>query len=166
MSNAAEFETSNQKYASQFTHGDLPLPPSRHVAVLVCMDARILPSEVLGLKEGEAHVIRNAGGRASDALRSIVISQRLLGTNEIVIVHHTDCGMLTFTDEVIRDKVLQETGHNVDHLAFLPFSGLERSVVDDVEFLHRSPLVKDVPITGYIYDVRTGKINKVATKGV
>lgn len=165
MSNAAEFEASNKNYVSLFTKGDLPLPPSRHVAVVVCMDARILPSKVLGLEEGEAHVIRNAGGRASDALRSIIISQRLLGTNEIVIVHHTDCGMLTFTDDVLRNKVLQETGHNVDHLAFLLFSDLEKSVIDDIEFLHRSPLVKDVPITGYIYDVKTGKIEKVSSYG-
>src|ERR1700738_2368299 len=96
-----EFLTANQAYAAQFNKGDLPLPPGRKVAVLACMDARLDPARILGLEEGDAHVIRNAGGRAADALRSLIISEQLLGTNTIVILHHTDCGMLTFTDEVI-----------------------------------------------------------------
>lgn len=141
-------------------------------------------ARALGLEEGDAHVIRNAGGRASDALRSIVISQQLLGTREIVIVHHvcivdclplpnisrlthvdlqTDCGMLTFTDEVIRSKIRSELKQDADHIAFLPFGDLEQSVLDDIRVLKESPLVLDVPITGYIYEVESGKIVKVGS---
>ncbi|KAJ6780565.1 hypothetical protein PWT90_11056 [Aphanocladium album] len=125
------------------------------------MDARIDPAKALGLAEGDAHVIRNAGGRASEALRSVLISQQLLGTREIVLIHHTDCGMLTFTDEVLRNKVKEELKENVDHVSFLPFPDLKESVVEDVALLKKSGLVLDVPITGYIYDVKTGAINKV-----
>jgi carbonic anhydrase len=141
----------------------------------------------LGLHEGDAHVIRNAGGRAVDALRSIIISQQLLGTREIVILHHVrflprpsiksvgadqnpslvfkqaDCGMLTFPDSVIRSKISARLGENPDHIAFLPFEDLEQSVRDDIDFLRKSNLVLDVPVTGYIYDVKTGKIDKVST---
>ncbi|CAG8920259.1 unnamed protein product [Penicillium salamii] len=176
MSVAKEFETANAKYAASFTKGDLQLPPQRKVAVVACMDARlgtphtptvttntnpIDPARALGLEEGDAHVIRNAGGRVSDALRSIIISQQLLGTREIIIVHHTNCGMLTFTDEVLREKVRKELGRNVDHFAFLPFGDLEESVRDDVRFVKDSPLVLDVPVTGYVYEVETGKIVKI-----
>ncbi|CAG8388422.1 unnamed protein product [Penicillium salamii] len=161
MSVAKEFETANAKYAASFTKGDLQLPPQRKVAVVACMDARLDPARALGLEEGDAHVIRNAGGRVSDALRSIIISQQLLGTREIIIVHHTNCGMLTFTDEVLREKVRKELGQNVDHFAFLPFGDLEESVRDDVRFVKNSPLVLDVPVTGYVYEVETGKIVKI-----
>lgn len=144
------------------------------------MDARLDPAKVLGISEGESHVIRNAGGRTVDALRSIVISQQLLGTREIVIVHHvstpspdsgwkltkswnvqTDCGMLTFSDEVLRSKIRQDLNEDVDHIAFLPFQDVRQSVIDDIAFLKKNPLVLDVPITGYIYDVTTGKVDKV-----
>lgn len=161
MTQAAEFEKANEAYVSQFAKGDLALPPAKKVLVLVCMDARIDPAKALGLNEGDAHVVRNAGGRATDGLRSVIISQRLLGTREIVVIHHTDCGMLTFNDDVLREKVKKETNANVDHFAFLAFNDLKQSVLDDVKFLKNSPLVLDVPITGYIYDVKTGKINKV-----
>ncbi|KAK6202485.1 putative carbonic anhydrase [Scheffersomyces amazonensis] len=161
MTVAEEFEAANVKYAANFDKGHLPLPPGKQVAVVICMDARVDPAGILGLTEGEAHVIRNAGGRATDALRSVIISQRLLGTRELVIVHHTDCGMLTFNDGQLRDIVKKETGHNVDHFAFLPFSDLEQSVKDDVEYFKKNELVLDVPISGYIYDVKTGKLNKV-----
>lgn len=170
MTVAAEFEISNQAYAKAFTKGELALPPARKVAVIVCMDARIDPAAALGLQEGDAHVIRNAGGRASDALRSVIISQKLLGTREIVIVHHTDCGMLTFTDGDIRDIIKKEGKESsqsanfaaaADTISFLPFSNLEQSVIDDIDFLKLSPLVLDVPISGYIYDVKSGKIGKV-----
>ncbi|KAJ5835536.1 Carbonic anhydrase [Penicillium robsamsonii] len=124
---------------------------------MYCID----PARVLGLEEGDAHVIRNAGGRASDALRSIIISQQLLGTREIVIVHHTNCGMLTFTNEGIRDKIRADLHQNVEHIAFLPFVDLEQSVRDDIKVLKDSPLVLDVPITGYFYEVETGKIIQV-----
>lgn len=164
MSVATEFEQANDSYVAQFTKGDLPLPPSRKVLVLACMDARLDPARTLGLEEGDAHVVRNAGGRAADALRSVIISQRLLGTREIVIVHHSDCGMLTFTDESLRSQVKKETSYNTDNIAFLPFGDLEQSVLDDIRILKESPLVLDVPITGYIYNVKTGKINKVENK--
>ncbi|KAH8649906.1 carbonic anhydrase [Xylariales sp. PMI_506] len=157
-----EFEAANEKYAASFTKGDLPLPPARKVAVVACMDARLDPAKVLGLEEGDAHVIRNAGGRTIEALRSLVISQQLLGTREIVILHHTDCGMLTFTDDAIRTKIRDgELKGNADHIAFLPFNDLKQSVLDDIAFLKASPLLLDVPITGYIYEVETGKIVKV-----
>ncbi|KAJ5129756.1 Carbonic anhydrase [Penicillium bovifimosum] len=158
---AREFEAANAKYVASFTKGDLQLPPQRKVAVVACMDARLDPARALGLEEGDAHVIRNAGGRVSDALRSIIISQQLLGTREIVIVHHTDCGMLTFTDEVIRDKIRGELHQNADHIAFLPFGDLVQSVKDDILWLRNSPLVLDVPITGYVYEVESGRIVKV-----
>ncbi|GAB1197921.1 hypothetical protein APSETT444_007227 [Aspergillus pseudonomiae] len=119
------------------------------------------PARALGLEEGDAHVIRNAGGRAADALRSIIISQQLLGTREIVIIHHTDCGMLTFTDEVIRGKIRSDLSQNADHISFLPFGDLKQSVFDDIKVLRESPLVLDVPITGFLYEVETGKIVRV-----
>lgn len=162
MSVAAEFETANKDYVAQFTKGDLALPPARKVAVVVCMDARLDPAKALGLQEGDAHVIRNAGGRVVDALRSVIISQRLLGTREIVVIHHTDCGMLTFTDEDLRTQLKKETGEETEHIHFHPFNDLKKSVVDDVKVLKESPLVLDVPVTGYVYDVRTGAIEKVA----
>lgn len=163
MSVAKQFEANNKEYVSQFTPelASLALPPAKQVAVIACMDARLLPTKVLGIKEGESHIIRNAGGRAADALRSVIISQRLLGTREIVIVHHTDCGMLTFTDNDLRSKLRLETGQVTDHLSFLPFADLDKSVKDDVEFLKLSELVLDVPISGYVYDVKTGAIRKV-----
>ncbi|KAF5701901.1 carbonic anhydrase [Fusarium mundagurra] len=151
-----EYEAANEQYAAAFNKGDLALPPSRHVAVIACMDARLDPAQLLGIELGSAHVIRNAGGRAADALRSVIISQQLLGTREI-----TDCGMLTFSDLDLKTKVRKDLGEDVDHIAFLPFGDLEQSVRDDIAFLKKSPLVLDVPITGYIYDVKSGKINKV-----
>ena len=140
------------------------MPPARHVAVLVCMDARIDPARALGLEEGDAHVIRNAGGRAADALRSLVISEQLLGTTEIVVIHHTDCGMLTFSNGDLRKKVKQELHTEADHIDFLPFKDLEQSVRDDVTFLRESPLIpKSIGISGFIYDVKTGKLHPVSS---
>ncbi|HLZ61198.1 MAG TPA: carbonic anhydrase [Ktedonosporobacter sp.] len=154
-----EFLKANEAYASNFQKGNLPLPPGRKVAVLACMDARLDPARILGLEEGDAHVIRNAGGRAADALRSLIISEQLLGTNTIVIIHHTDCGMLTFTDEDIHSKIKQELHADADYIAFLPFKNLEQSVRDDIAFLRSSPLIPDnIEIKGFIYDVRSGKL--------
>ncbi|EFX04621.1 carbonic anhydrase [Grosmannia clavigera kw1407] len=158
---ASEFEQANKAYASSFQKGQLPLPPARKVAVVTCMDARLDPAKALGLEEGDAHVIRNAGGRTVEALRSVIISQQLLGTREIVVIHHTDCGMLTFSDAEIRTKIEKDLGHKADHIAFLPFSDVKQSVTDDIAVLKSSPLVLDVPITGYVYEVETGKIVKV-----
>jgi carbonic anhydrase len=165
MSVIDELVQANAEYATTFDRGDLPMPPGRRLAVVTCMDARIIPSRALGLEEGDAHVIRNAGGRARDALRSLVISQRLLGTNEIAVIHHTDCGMLTFTNRSLHAKVKQDLGADSTAIDFLPFSDVEESVREDVEFLLSSPLIpRDVPIRGFVYDVRTGRLNEVATQ--
>lgn len=161
MSVATEFEIANKDYVAKFDKGDLALPPARKVTVVTCMDARLDPAKALGLQEGDAHVIRNAGGRLADGLRSVIISQRLLGTREIVLIHHTDCGMLTFSDEDLRDQLKSETGKNTDYIAFLPFGDVKQSVIDDVNFLKESPLVLDVPISGYIYHVHSGALEKV-----
>ena len=155
-----EFLKANEAYAANFQKGHLPMPPARRVAVLTCMDARLDPARFLGLQEGDAHVIRNAGGRASeDAIRSLVSSEQLLGTTSVVVIHHTDCGMLTFSNTDLRTKLKQELQAEADHLDFLPFSDLEQSVRDDVATLKASPLIPDtVEISGFIYDVKTGKL--------
>jgi carbonic anhydrase len=159
MTVVQEFLQANQAYAADFQKGALPLPPARKVAVLACMDARLDPARILGLEEGDAHVIRNAGGRAADALRSVVISEQLLGTETIVIIHHTDCGMLTFTNEHIHEKIKRELHADADHIAFLPFKDLEQSVRDDITFLRTSPLIPEkIEIVGFIYDVTSGKL--------
>ena len=160
MSAAQEFQKANEAYASSFNKGDLPMPPARHVAVLTCMDARLLPARFLGLEEGDAHVIRNAGGRASDdAIRSLAISQQLLGTNEVVVIHHTDCGMLTFSNEDLRKKLKQELNADAEHIDFLPFKNLEQSVRDDVATIKNSPLLlKNIEVSGFIYDVKSGRL--------
>jgi carbonic anhydrase len=158
---ADEFLRANERYAATFTKGDLPMPPGRRVAVVACMDARLDPARALGLEEGDAHVIRNAGGRAADAIRSLIISQQLLGTREVVVVHHTDCGMLTFTDQQLRDKVRQDLDAKTD-MPFLAFGDLEGSVRDDVAAIRQSPLLlKDIPVRGFIYDVRSGRLHEV-----
>jgi carbonic anhydrase len=165
MSVSDELLQANTEYSKSFDRGDLPMPPARRLAVVTCMDARIIPSRQLGLEEGDAHVIRNAGGRARDALRSLVISQRLLGTNEIAVIHHTDCGMLTFTNPDLHAKVKQDLDADSSGIDFLPFSDVEESVREDVAFLLSSPLIPgDVLIRGFVYDVRTGKLNEVHFK--
>ena len=162
MSEVSTFLKANERYAASFAKGHLPMPPSRHVAVVACMDARLDPARVLGLEEGDAHVIRNAGGRAADAIRSLIISQQLLGTREVVVIHHTDCGMLTFTDAQLRQKVRDELGAETD-TAFLSFSDVDQSVRDDVAAIRESRLLlKGVPVTGFVYDVKTGRLRQVA----
>ena len=157
-----EFIQANRKYAQSFSHGDLPTPPGKRVAILTCMDARMYPEQILGLTIGDAHILRNAGGRASeDAIRSLVISQRLLGTMEVVVIHHTDCGLMKFTNGELSTKIKEELGIETN-LDFLPFSNLEISVREDVEILRQCPLIpKNFPVSGAIYDVRTGKLTEV-----
>ena len=161
-----ELVSANQDFAGRFDQGDLPMPPARQVAVLTCMDARLHPETFLGLRVGDAHVIRNAGGRASDdAIRSLVISQRLLGTKEIAVIHHTDCGMLTFSNDDLVAKIRKELGADATGIDFLPFSDLEQSVFDDVETLRGSELIPgDISITGAIYDVKSGRVLEVIRK--
>jgi carbonic anhydrase len=157
-----ELLQANQEYAKTFDRGELPLPPARRVAVLTCMDARIVPSKALGLQEGDAHVIRNAGGRARDSLRSLIISQRLLGTREVAVVHHTDCGMLTFSNRDLRAKVKEDLGQDTGEFDFLPFQDLDESVRQDIEFLQATQLLNpDTVIRGFVYDVRTGRLREV-----
>jgi carbonic anhydrase len=167
MSAIDDLFEANLEYARDFNKGHLPMPPRRRVAILTCMDARLVPSRQLGVEEGDAHVIRNAGGRAQDALRSLVISQQLLGTREVAVIHHTDCGMLTFRNEDLRAKLRDTLGAEAERDAggidFLPFADVEQSVRDDVAFLRASPLIpKDIAIRGFVYDVRTGRISEVA----
>ena len=167
MSVYDEFLSANALYTSGFDvagAGAKPMPPARKVAVITCMDARLDPAKFLGLEIGDAHVIRNAGGRVSeDAIRSLVISERLLGTTEIVVIHHTDCGMLTFQNADLAAKIQQDLLVDVGDRDFLPFSDLEQSVRDDVAIIKNSPLIPDsIPVSGAIYDVHTGKITTVA----
>lgn len=154
----------NKEFAQTFDKGNLPMPPGRHAAVLTCMDARLHPEKFLGLDIGDAHVIRNAGGRASeDALRSLIISSHLLGTNEYLVIHHTDCGMLTFSNEDLQQKLRKETGKDASGIDFLPFSDLEESVREDVRRIQESPFIPEgIPVRGFIYDVRTGRLQQVA----
>jgi carbonic anhydrase len=158
-----EIRTANEDYAAGFTKGDLPMPPGRRAVVIACMDARLDPAKALGLDEGDAHVIRNAGERAADALRSLVISQQLLGTNDVIVLHHTDCGMQTFDNATLQGICQERLGADTREIDFLPFRDLEQSVRDDVELLRSSPLIPDdTAIHGFIYDVKTGRINEVA----
>ena len=157
-----ELVQANETYARAFGKGHLPMPPARRVAIVTCMDARLDPARALGLEEGDAHVIRNAGGRTREALRSLVISQRLLGTTEVAVIHHTDCGMLTFTNDELRGRIQEDLGTDPGDIDFLPFGDVEASVREDVEWLRGSPLVPaDVPIRGFVYDVSNGRVREV-----
>lgn len=159
----SELLAANERYAADFTKGALPMPPGRHIAVLVCMDARLHPEKFLGLEEGDAHVIRNAGGRASDdALRSLIISYKLLGTREFLVIHHTDCGMLTFTNDQLREQLLRDLNADASPIDFLPFSDLEDSVRQDVQTIRSSPLIpNDIAVSGFVFDVKSGRLREV-----
>jgi carbonic anhydrase len=151
----------NVRYAATFDRPNLELPPSRKLAVLACMDARLTVEDVLGLRTGEAHIIRNAGGLATeDAIRSLVISQHLLGTEEIIVIEHTGCGMLTFKDEPVRQKIAQETGAQAD-LPLRSFPDLEDNLRKQVAAIRDHPWVKDVPVTGLVYEVESGRLRPV-----
>jgi carbonic anhydrase len=157
-----ELLRNNAEFAGSFRNGDLPMPPGKHLAVVACMDARLNVYALLGLREGEAHVIRNAGGVVSDdVLRSLVISQRLLGTREVILVHHTDCGMLTFTDDAVKADIEADVGLR-PHFALEAFSDLERDIRQSIARIKASPFVphKDA-VRGFIYDVRSGALQEV-----
>ncbi len=157
----------NRQFVEQFNLGHLPMPPSKKLAVVACMDARLTVEKVLGLNTGEAHIIRNAGGLVTDdALRSLIISSYLLGTRTYYVIQHTDCGMLTFTDEQLREKLKSETGHDVSHLHFHSFTNVEQSVRNQLEKLRNHPLlIPGTDIHGFIYDVRSGKLQEVKEQG-
>jgi carbonic anhydrase len=155
----------NESYSKSFTKGDLPLPPAKHIAVLACMDARLDVHKILGLEEGDAHVIRNAGGVATDdAIRSLVISQRLLGTNEIILIHHTDCGMLTFKDDDVKGQIEAEVGIR-PAFALEAFGDLEGDVKQSIARIEASPFIPNkTSVRGFVYDVRSGKLDEVRAK--
>lgn len=162
MSNTDDLVRNNEDYARSFKKGDLPLPPAKQVAVVACMDARLDVHKILGLQEGDAHVIRNAGGAVTDdAIRSLAISQRLLGTKEIILIHHTDCGMLTFTDDQVKSQIESETGIR-PQFALEAFKDLDEDVKQSIARIKASPFVprKD-KIRGFVYDVKTGRLNEV-----
>ncbi|TDD94837.1 beta-class carbonic anhydrase [Actinomadura rubrisoli] len=151
-----------RRYAADFDKGDLPLPPARQIAVLACMDARLNPYGLLGLSEGDAHVIRNAGGVVTaDEVRSLSISQRLLGTREIVLIHHTDCGMLTFSDDEFRAQVLADTGIKPEWAAEA-FADLDQDVRQSIARIKASPFIphKD-SVRGFVYEVKSGELREV-----
>jgi len=151
-----------EQYAATFEKGDLPMPPAKHVAVLACMDARLNPYGILGLEEGDAHVIRNAGGVVTDdEIRSLAISQRLLGTEEVILIHHTDCGMLTFSDDAFRRQVQDDTGIKPEWAAEA-FDDLDEDVRQSIARIKSSPFIprKD-SVRGFVYDVRTGRLDEV-----
>jgi carbonic anhydrase len=153
----------NKAYAKGFTEGDAQLPPNMPLVVLTCIDGRVQPARFLGLRVGDAHVVRNAGGRATDdALRSIIISTQLLGTHECMVIHHTDCGMLTFTNDDVRAKLKAETGASADDIDFMPFTDVEASAINDVRTIRANPLLpKDLEVTAWVYDVKTGGVDEV-----
>lgn len=168
MSVTDELVKNNEAYSRSFQKGGLSIPPAKRVAVLACMDARLDVHRILGLQEGDAHVIRNAGGVVTDdAIRSLVISQRLLGTEEIVLIHHTECGMLTFTDDELKGQIEKETGIR-PQFALEAFSSLEGDVEQSIARIKASPFIPNKSsVRGFIYDVKTGRLDEVrVTSGV
>jgi carbonic anhydrase len=167
MSATNDLVRNNESYASSFEKGHLPMPPAKHVAVLACMDARLDVHKILGLEEGDAHVIRNAGGVATDdAIRSLTISQRLLGTDEIVLIHHTDCGMLTFKDDDVKRQIELETGIR-PAFALEAFGDAEEDVRQSIERIKASPFIPNKSnIRGFVYDVTTGRLEEVGVAAV
>ena len=157
-----ELLENNARYAESFDKGDLPLPPAKGLAVVACMDARLDTHKLLGIDEGDAHVVRNAGGVVTDdAIRSLVISQRLLGTREVILIHHTDCGMLTFRDDDVKDTIYADTGLRPS-FALEAFPDLDEDVRQSIARVKASPFipVKD-SVRGFVYDCATGKLNEV-----
>jgi carbonic anhydrase len=162
MSVTEELLRNNAIYAESFEKGDLPLPPARGVAVVACMDARLDVHKILGLEEGDAHVIRNAGGVITDdEIRSLTISQRLLGTREIILIHHTDCGMLTFSDDELKAQIHEDVGMK-PHFSMESFSDLEEDVRQSMARIQASPFIPHKEsVRGFIYEVETGRLREV-----
>ena len=163
MSTTDDLLKNAESYAEGFDKGDLPMPPGKKVAVLACMDARLDPNGVLGLSEGDAHVIRNAGGVVTDdAIRSLAISQRLLGTEEIVLIHHTDCGMLTFKDDAFKQQIADETGIKPEWAAE-SFSDLDEDLRQSLARVKASPFIpKKDAVRGFVYEVESGRLREVS----
>jgi carbonic anhydrase len=162
MSVTDELLRNNEAYAETFDKGDLPMPPAKHIAIVTCMDARLSPYVMLGLQEGDAHVIRNAGGVITDdEIRSLAISQRLLGTREIALIHHTDCGMLTFSDDELKQQIQEDVGVK-PHFSMESFTDLEEDVRQSIARIQASPFVphKD-SVRGFIYEVETGRLREI-----
>ncbi len=155
----------NSRYVDGFDKGDLPLPPACNLAVVACMDARLDVHKILGISEGDAHVIRNAGGVVSDdAIRSLVISQRLLGTTAIVLIHHTDCGMLTFRDDDVKDAIEADTGLRPS-FSMEAFGNLEQDVRQSISRIQANPFIPNKEqVRGFVYDCGTGRLNEVASE--
>ena len=162
MSVTDELLQNNETYAASFDKGDLPLPPGKKVAIVACMDARLNPYGALGLQEGDAHVIRNAGGVVTDdEIRSLSISQRLLGTEEIILIHHTDCGMLTFTDDEFRNQIAEETGVKPEWAAE-SFRDLDEDVRQSIARIKASPFIPNKgSVRGFVYEVESGRLREV-----
>jgi carbonic anhydrase len=163
MSVTDELLKNNEEYAGSFDKGELPMPPAKGLAVVACMDARLVVSSILGLEEGDAHVIRNAGGVITDdEIRSLAISQNLLGTKEIILIHHTDCGMLTFTDDQFKQQLKESAGEEPSWSAEA-FADLDQDVRDSIARIKASPFIphKDA-IRGFVYEVETGKLREVS----
>jgi carbonic anhydrase len=163
MSATDDLLRNNEAYAEAFDKGDLPLPPAKSVAVVACMDARLNVYGMLGLQEGDAHVIRNAGGVITDdEIRSLAISQRLLGTREIILIHHTDCGMLTFTDDELRQQIQEEVGIK-PHFPMESFFDLEEDARQSIARIKASPFVPNKDsVRGFVYEVETGRLREVS----
>ncbi|MGH3014808.1 MAG: beta-class carbonic anhydrase [Gaiellaceae bacterium] len=153
----------NEVFADSFTQGHLPMPPSRRLAIVTCMDARLDPARFLGLEPGDAHVIRNAGGLVTDdAIRSLVISHWLLGTQEVAVIAHTDCGMLTFSNDDLRGRLRAEADADASQVDFRPFVDLQESVRGSLRAVRESPFLPDsLELSGWIYDVRDGRLAEV-----
>jgi len=153
----------NKEYADVFDRSKLAIPPAKHLAIVACMDARLSVEDFLGLRTGDAHIIRNAGGIVTeDAVRSLIISYELLGTKEFIVINHTDCGMLTFKEKEVQEKLTAQYGVNAAKINLHAFTDLEENVRTQVERIRTNPfLPKDIPVTGFVYDVRTGKLNRV-----
>jgi carbonic anhydrase len=151
-----------QRFADIFDQGELPMPPATHVAVVACMDARLNPQAILGLGLGDAHVIRNAGGVVTDdVIRSLAISQRLLGTSEIILVHHTDCGMLTFRDDDVKDQIAEDTGIRPP-FALEAFPDVDADVRQSIARIKASPFLQHKNVRGFVYEVEKGTLREVA----